>query len=160
MEKATFGAGCFWHVEEVFAALGVKTVVGFMGGSREKPTYKEVCGGRTGHAEVVQVAFDSKRVSYRKLLNVFWENHDPTTPGRQGPDVGDQYRSVIFYHTEKQRKEAIASKKIQQKKYTKKIVTQILPAKRFWTAGQEHQQYFKKHRTVGALMRAVDKLTR
>src|ERR1700736_4374162 len=115
-EKATFGAGCFWGVETAFRKVkGVtNTAVGYMGGHLENPTYKDVCTDRTGHAEVVQVEFDLAKGSYQELLNVFWENHDPTTLNRQGPDVGTQYRSAIFFHTPEQQQAAIASKEQQQ----------------------------------------------
>lgn len=141
MALATFGAGCFWGVEEAFRKLpGVaSTAVGYMGGTLENPTYEDVCTDRTGHAEVVQVTYDPAKISYEKLLEIFWECHDPTTRNRQGPDVGSQYRSVVFYHTPEQQKCAEASK---QK--IPRAVTEITPAQTFWRAEDYHQQYFKK----------------
>jgi peptide-methionine (S)-S-oxide reductase len=148
MEKATFGAGCFWGVEATFRMVkGVKaTAVGYMGGSLDNPTYKDVCTDKTGHAEVVQVEYDPAEVSYDQLLNIFWENHDPTTLNRQGPDYGTQYRSAIFYHTPEQQAAAQASQdKLQaSSRYKKPIVTQITPATTFWKAEDYHQQYLEK----------------
>lgn len=148
MEKATFGAGCFWGVEAAFRQLeGVtSTAVGYMGGTLKNPTYEDVCTDRTGHAEVVQVEFDPARVSYDQLLDVFWQNHDPTTLNRQGPDVGTQYRSVIFYHTPEQQRAAIASKEALAKsgRFRRPIVTEIVPAGDFWRAEEYHQQYLEK----------------
>lgn len=148
MEKATFGAGCFWGVEAAFRQVkGVKaTAVGYMGGKLENPTYQDVCTDRTGHAEVVQVEFDPALVSYEDLLRVFWENHDPTTPNRQGPDVGTQYRSVIFFHSPDQQAAAKASKEEIEKsgRYKRPIVTEITPAGEFWRAEEYHQQYLEK----------------
>jgi peptide-methionine (S)-S-oxide reductase len=146
MEKATFGAGCFWGVEEAFRRLaGVKdTAVGYMGGSLKNPTYQDVCTDRTGHAEVVQVDFDPAVVSYHDLLNVFWENHDPTTKNRQGPDVGAQYRSAIFFHSPEQEAEAKRSRDEAQKNFKRPIVTEIVPAGDFWRAEEYHQQYLEK----------------
>ncbi len=146
MEKATFGGGCFWGVEEAFRTLkGVKkTTVGYMGGNKENPTYEQVCSNKTNHAEVVQIEFDPKIISYNELLNVFWQVHDPTTLNRQGPDVGTQYRSVIFYHTEEQKNQAITSAEKEQKKHPQKIVTLILPATHFYQAEDYHQQYLAK----------------
>ena len=130
MEKATFGAGCFWGVEEAFRRLaGVKdTAVGYEGGSLNNPTYHDVCTDRTGHAEVVEVDFDPAVISYHDLLNVFWENHDPTTKNRQGPDVGAQYRSAIFFHSPEQEAEAKTSREAAQKRFKRPIVTEIVPA--------------------------------
>jgi len=147
--KATFGAGCFWHVEALFRQVkGVKsTTVGYLGGSLKDPTYEDVCSGQTGHAEVVQVEYDPKVVSYDDLLTVFWNNHDPTTLNRQGPDVGDQYRSAIFFHDVEQEATAKSSKeKLQNsdKFKDKKIVTEIGPASSFYKAEDYHQQYFEK----------------
>ncbi len=144
--KATFGGGCFWGVEEAFRILpGVTaTAVGYEGGSLNNPTYKEVCTDRTGHAEVVQVEYDPEQISYEKLLEKFWEVHDPTTKNRQGPDIGTQYRSVIFTHSPQQEAEAKASLASEQQKYRKPIVTEILPARDFWMAEDYHQQYLAK----------------
>lgn len=148
MEKATFGAGCFWGVEAAFRQVeGVKsTAVGYSGGTFENPTYQDVCSGRTGHAEVVEVQYDPAVVSYDELLKVFWENHDPTTLNRQGPDVGAQYRSAIFYHTPEQEAAASASKEALDKsgQYRRPIVTEITPASTFYRAEEYHQQYFEK----------------
>jgi peptide-methionine (S)-S-oxide reductase len=148
IEKATFGAGCFWGVEDAFRQVkGVKeTAVGYSGGRFENPTYQDVCSGRTGHAEVVEVHFDPAEVSYDELLDVFWENHDPTTLNRQGPDVGEQYRSAIFYHTPEQETAARASKEAleQSGKHRRPIVTEITPATTFYRAEEYHQQYFQK----------------
>lgn len=149
MEKATFAAGCFWHVEEAFRHLkGVlSTTVGYTGGTTKNPTYEDVCTDTTGHAEVVEVTFDPNKVSYEELLTVFWDVHDPTTKNRQGPDIGNQYRSAIFYHTEEQKKQAEQSKKNLEKtgKYKKKIVTEITQATTFYPAEEYHQQYLQKH---------------
>jgi peptide-methionine (S)-S-oxide reductase len=149
MEKATFGAGCFWHVEETFRRLkGVhSTVVGYMGGTLENPTYEDVCTDRTGHAEVVEVTFDPQKISYEELLAVFWDIHDPTTKNRQGPDVGTQYRSAIFYHTPEQKTTAEKSKKDLESsgRYKKRIVTEITKATLFYPAEEYHQQYLAKH---------------
>lgn len=146
MEKATFGAGCFWGVEETFRGLGgvQSTQVGYMGGTMPKPTYQDVCTDETGHAEAVEVTFDPSVISYHDLLDVFWNNHDPTTPNRQGPDVGTQYRSVIFYHSPEQEAEARSSKDAAQGRFRRPIVTQIVPATEFWRAEEYHQQYLAK----------------
>jgi len=148
LEKATFGMGCFWHSEEIFSRVpGVlDTAVGFMGGTKENPTYKEVCTGKTGHAEVVQITFDSMKVAYRELLRIFWSNIDPTLKNMQGPDVGTQYRTAIFHHTEEQEALAVKSKEELERamKYRKPIVTQIVPASTFWRAEEYHQKYFEK----------------
>ena len=148
MEKAAFGAGCFWGVEATFRQIkGVKsTAVGYEGGTFDSPTYKDVCTGKTGHAETVEVEYDPAKVTYDQLLDVFWNNHDPTTRNRQGPDVGEQYRSVIFYHTPEQKAAAVASKeKLQHSgKLKRPIVTQIVPASTFWRAEDYHQQYLEK----------------
>jgi peptide-methionine (S)-S-oxide reductase len=145
-EKATFGAGCFWGVEATFRRLaGVKsTQVGYAGGAMPDPTYEDVCGHGTGHAEAVEVTFDPAVISFEDLLNVFWDNHDPTTLNRQGPDVGDQYRSVIFFHSPEQEAAARASVATAQSRFRKPIVTQIVPATRFWRAEEYHQQYLEK----------------
>ncbi len=147
-EKATFGAGCFWGVEAAFRQLkGVTSVsVGYSGGSFKNPTYEDVCTGQTGHAEVVQVEYDLSKVSYDELLRVFWEIHDPTTLNRQGPDVGTQYRSAIFFYTPEQNSAAEASKeKLQSSgRYKRPIVTEITPASEFYRAEEYHQQYLEK----------------
>ena len=144
--KATFGAGCFWGVEEAFRGLeGVRaTAVGYSGGTTRNPTYKDVCTGRTGHAEVVEVEFDPAKVSYEELLEKFWEIHDPTTPNRQGWDVGTQYRSAIFFHDAEQEAAAIASREKAAKRFTKPIVTEITPASDFYRAEEYHQRYLEK----------------
>ncbi len=147
--KATFGAGCFWHVEDLLAKTkGVKsTKVGYAGGQLSNPTYEEVCTDKTGHAESVEVEYDPDEISYDELVNVFWNNHNPTTLNRQGPDVGIQYRSVIFYHSDEQKETAEKSKQILEnsKKYANPIVTEILPAPVFYDAEEYHQKYFKKN---------------
>jgi peptide-methionine (S)-S-oxide reductase len=148
MQKATFAAGCFWGVEETFRQIqGVKsTSVGYTGGALANPTYEDVCTDRTGHAEAVEVEYDPTRVSYEQLLDVFWNNHDPTTKDRQGPDFGTQYRSAIFFHTPEQQVAAIASKERLEAsgKHRRPIVTQIVPAATFWRAEEYHQQYLAK----------------
>jgi peptide-methionine (S)-S-oxide reductase len=146
MEKATFGAGCFWGVEAAFRQVKgvVSTAVGYSGGHFPNPTYKDVCSGKTGHAEVVQVEYEPTQVSYDDLLKVFWDNHDPTTLNRQGPDVGAQYRSAIFFHTPEQESAAKASKEKVQAGYKNKIVTEITPASEFYRAEDYHQQYLEK----------------
>ncbi len=148
MEKATFGAGCFWGVEAAFHKIeGVaSTTVGYAGGSFKDPTYEDVCSGKTGHAEVVQVEYDLSKVSYEELLRVFWNIHDPTTLNRQGPDIGTQYRSAVFFHNPEQEAAATVSKqKLQSSgRYRKSIVTEIMPALEFYRAEDYHQQYFEK----------------
>jgi peptide-methionine (S)-S-oxide reductase len=148
MEKATFAAGCFWGVEATFRAMPgvVNTRVGYTGGKTDNPTYKEVCTDRTGHAEAVEVEFDPAQVRYDDLLKVFWENHDPTQLNRQGPDWGTQYRSAIFFHTPQQQAAAQASKEALEKaqRFSKPIVTQIVPAVTFYPAEDYHQQYLEK----------------
>jgi peptide methionine sulfoxide reductase msrA/msrB len=146
LERATFGAGCFWGVEVDFRKLpGVKEVtVGYMGGTKENPTYEEVCTGRTGHAEVAQVDFDPAVISYNDLLDTFWKEHDPTTLNRQGPDVGTQYRSVIFYHSPEQKAAAEASKAKAASMFPKPIVTEIVAAPAFYRAEEYHQRYVEK----------------
>ena len=150
LEKATFGAGCFWHIEEEFKKLGgvISTSVGFMGGNLKNPSYKDVCTGATGHAEVVHLEYDPKVISYEKLLEVFWNIHDPTTLNKQGPDIGTQYRSIIFFHNEEQEKTANASRAKLEKsgKFKNKIVTEIKSALDFWKAEDYHQQYFEKQK--------------
>jgi peptide-methionine (S)-S-oxide reductase len=148
MEKATFGAGCFWGVEQTFARVrGVtSTQVGYMGGTTENPTYQQVCTDKTGHAEVCEVTFDPAAVSYRELLEVFWGCHDPTQVDRQGPDHGRQYRSVIFYHSPEQRVAAEKSREALGKsgEHAKPVATAIEPAATFWRAEEYHQGYFQK----------------
>src|SRR5579872_6124810 len=148
MEKATFGAGCFWGVEAAFRQVkGVSsTAVGYAGGHLKNPTYRDVCTDQTGHAEVVQVEYDPSQVSYDDLLKVFWENHNPTTMNRQGPDIGTQYRSAIFFHNPEQEAAARASKEKLERSgaYKKPIVTEITPASDFWRAEEYHQQYLEK----------------
>ncbi len=148
MDKATFAAGCFWGVEETFRQLPgvVDTAVGFMGGTTANPSYREVCSGRTGHAEVVHLEYDPARISYDALLDAFWNCHDPTTLNRQGPDVGDQYRSAIFYHTPAQEAAARASKDRLEVagRFRRPIVTAIEPASAFWRAEEYHQRYLEK----------------
>ena len=148
-EKATFAAGCFWGVEPAFRQVpGVlDAAVGYSGGAFPNPTYEDVCTGRTGHAESVRVEFDPARVSYDQLLDVFWENHDPTTLNRQGPDVGTQYRSAIFVEGPEQEKAAKESKERLEKsgRYRRPIVTEIVPAQPFWRAEDYHQRYLEKH---------------
>jgi peptide-methionine (S)-S-oxide reductase len=152
MERATFGAGCFWGVEATFQQIrGVSsTAVGYMGGTLRNPTYRDVCTDRTGHAEVLQVEFDPAVVSYDRLLDLFWENHDPTALNRQGPDVGTQYRSAIFFHTPEQEAAARASKEKLQAggRYRGTIVTEITPAAEFWRAEEYHQRYLEKRGMV------------
>lgn len=146
LEYATFGGGCFWCVEACFDMLkGVESVTsGYSGGHKENPTYQEVCTGETGHAEVVQIAFDPKVISFSQLLESFWFLHDPTQLNRQGNDIGTQYRSVIFYHSEEQKNEAQASMIASEmsKKWPGKYVTQIVPFEKFWPAEEYHQNYF------------------
>ena len=149
MAKALFGAGCFWGVEAAFRQVeGVlATAVGYSGGRKENPSYEDVCSGRTGHAEVVEVEYDPSKVSYEQLLDVFWENHDPTTLNRQGPDVGEQYRSAIFFFAPEQEAAARASKERLEKsgRYKRPIVTEITPASKFYRAEEYHQGYLEKH---------------
>ena len=146
---ATFAAGCFWHVEDAFMQIKgvVMTEVGFMGGRTPNPSYKQVCTKTTGHAEVVHLLYDPKLVSYEHLLEVFWSIHDPTQVNRQGPDVGDQYRTGIFYYDEEQRALAEATKARLQAsgKFNKPIATEITKASTFWRAEEYHQKYFQKH---------------
>ncbi len=148
MEKATFGAGCFWGVEAAFRKVkGIKTTaVGYSGGALKNPTYEDICTGLTGHAEVVQVSYDQAEVSYQELLDLFWEIHDPTTLNRQGPDVGTQYRSAIFFHTPEQEAAARASKENLEAsgRYQRPVVTEIIPASEFYRAEEYHQQYLEK----------------
>lgn len=148
LSLATFGAGCFWHVEEAFQTVkGVtETMVGYMGGTLKNPSYEEVCTDTTKHAEVVQLKFDPEKISYKELLDVFWHCHDPTTLNKQGPDIGTQYRSVIFFNTPEQKKSAEHSCKALETsgKFSRKIVTQIVPATMFYPAEEYHQKYLMK----------------
>lgn len=147
MEKATFAGGCFWGVEHLLNEIPgvIEAVSGYSGGTRENPTYEQVCGGRTGHAEAVEVTYDPSKVTYGELLNAFWNMHDPTTLNRQGPDWGHQYRSVIFFHNREQEEEAQRSKEATQRHFDRPIVTEIVPIDRFWPAEDYHQRYFAKH---------------
>ena len=156
-EKATFAAGCFWEVEAAFRKIPgvVSTRVGYAGGTVKNPTYKLVCSNNTGHAEAVEITFDPKKVSYEQLLDVFWQNHDPTQGNRQGLDVGAQYRSAIFYHSEKQKATAATSKKQQQKNYGKPITTEIKKAPEFYEAEDYHQQYLEKGGLFGRIKNSL-----
>ena len=146
--KAIFAAGCFWGVEAKFRQVNgvLSTRVGYIGGEFSNPTYKDVCSHKTGHAEAVEITYDPLKVSYDELLDVFWSIHDPTTLNRQGPDVGTQYRSAIFYLNDEQKEEAIKSRKMveESKRFKREIVTQIVPASDFWEAEEYHQQYVEK----------------
>lgn len=147
-DVASFAAGCFWGVEAAFRDLKgvVSTTVGYMGGHTEDPTYGDVCTGTTGHAETVQVVYDPSKLSYEKLLETFWNKHDPTTVNRQGPDIGEQYRSIIFFHDDKQKELALKSKNDldESGRYNRPIVTEIIPAGKFYRAEEYHQQYLEK----------------
>lgn len=147
-QKAAFGAGCFWGVEETFRNTKgvVDAAVGYEGGDFKNPTYRDVCSDKTGHAETVEVDYDPDQISYEQLLKVFWDNHNPTTLNRQGPDFGSQYRSVIFYHTPEQQAAALATKEQLEKsgKFKRPIVTQIVPATQFYRAEDYHQRYLQK----------------
>lgn len=151
--KATFGAGCFWGVETAFCyVVGVlDTAVGYMGGTSDSPTYRDVCTGTTGHAEVVEVIFDPAKVSYENLLGVFFRIHDPTTPNRQGVDIGTQYRSVIFYHTPEQKAAAESCRERLDRsgRFRRPVITEIMPAQTFWRAEEYHQRYHEKHGSSG-----------
>ena len=153
-EKATFGAGCFWGVEVAFRNVpGVKdAAVGYMGGSVPNPTYEQVCTDRTGHAEVGQVEFDPAEVSYESLLDTFWAEHDPTQLNRQGPDVGRQYRSAVFFHSPEQQEQALESKARVQARYDRPVSTEIEPASEFWRAEDYHQQYLVKRGRASCLI--------
>lgn len=150
-ELATLGGGCFWCTEALFQMLpGVKAVVsGYAGGHTENPTYKQICQGDTGHAEVIQIEFDSQKVSYDTILATFWEAHDPTTLNRQGADVGTQYRSIILYHTEAQKAAAEKSKAAAQKEFSQPIVTEIVPLKKFYKGEDYHQDYYRNNPNQG-----------
>jgi peptide-methionine (S)-S-oxide reductase len=149
MERATFAAGCFWGVEEAFTAVPgvVATRVGYTGGRTDNPTYQEVCSHTTGHAEAVEITFDHQSISYGQLLDIFWQCHDPTQLNRQGPDIGDQYRSAIFYHSELQKH--IAEESLERLEHSgilrRRIATEIVPASTFWEAEEYHQKYHLKH---------------
>lgn len=147
-QLATFGAGCFWGVEETFRNLkGVlTTAVGYMGGDKDDPTYEDVCTDETGHAEVIQIEYDPEQISYDELLRVFWENHDPTTLNRQGPDSGTQYRSVVFFHSPEQQRLAREAIGLLEKHrvFKNQIVTQVVAAQTFWRAEEYHQKYLAK----------------
>lgn len=149
METAIFGAGCFWGVEDAFSKLdGVReTTVGYLGGSMENPSYEDVCSGETGHAEVVQIEFDPAKISYKQLLDVFWKMHDPTTLNRQGPDVGTQYRSAVFYQSIEQKQLAEQSKIELQNAgvFKNPVITEITKASTFYKAEEYHQEYLKKN---------------
>ena len=147
LQRATFGAGCFWSVEKLFKATeGVYlSRVGYMGGDTDTPTYEEVCSGSTNHTEVVDIYFNSEKVSYTTLLNLFWNNHNPTTLNRQGLDSGTQYRSIVFYHNEQQQKVVELSINEQQKNWENEIVTQIIPSQTFYRAEEYHQKYLNKN---------------
>ena len=148
-ETAVFGGGCFWGVEHLFGRVPgvVRTEVGFMGGTVANPSYKRVCGGDTNHAEVVSLQYDPAKITYRKLTEFFFEIHDPTTPNRQGPDAGTQYRSVIFYCSDAQKQVAqdVVEQLDKSGKFKKPVVTQIVPASQFWPAEEYHQKYFQKN---------------
>jgi peptide-methionine (S)-S-oxide reductase len=149
VRKAAFAAGCFWGVEKIFMKIPgvVSTSVGYMGGGTSSPTYHQVCTGLTGHAEAVEILYDPGKVSYEELLTTFWEWHDPTTPNQQGPDVGSQYRSILFYYDREQLDAAIHSKEILEKSkiFGMPVVTQIVPAGKFWRAEEYHQKYLVKN---------------
>jgi peptide-methionine (S)-S-oxide reductase len=149
VEKATFAAGCFWGVETAFRKIpGVKELgVGYTGGTTKNPTYEQVCSGKTGHAEAIQISFDPKQVSYEKLLEFFWQMHDPTSWHRQCPDVGSQYRSAVFYHSPQQEEKAkeVKARLEKSKQHSKPIVTEIVPASPFYRAEEYHQRYHEKH---------------
>jgi len=147
-ETAAFAAGCFWGVEAAFRELKgvISTTVGYMGGHTEDPTYGDVCTGTTGHAETVQIVYDPSKLSYEKLLQTFWKKHDPTTRNRQGPDIGEQYRSIIFYYNDEQKRMATESKEKLDASgnYKNPVVTEIIPAPTFYPAEDYHQQYLEK----------------
>ena len=149
MDTATFAAGCFWGVEEAFYDEPgvISTRVGYTGGTTDAPTYQQVCNGTTGHAEAVEVVFDPSVISYEQLLKIFWQAHDPTQLNRQGPDIGTQYRSAVFYHTEEQRQKAEISRDAldQSGRYQRSVATEIVPATIFWQAEEYHQKYHKKN---------------
>jgi peptide-methionine (S)-S-oxide reductase len=156
-ENATFGAGCFWQVEAAYQDLPgvIETAVGYEGGHVDNPTYEQVCSGTTGHAEVTQVTFDPAQVSYEKLVDLFWDVHDPTQMNRQGPDIGEQYRSVIFTHSPEQVEIATRSKARAQQRFHEPIVTTIEPATGFWMAEDYHQCYLQKRSEQGGLLSSL-----
>jgi peptide-methionine (S)-S-oxide reductase len=158
LEKACFGAGCFWHVQKSFGEIKgvVKTTDGFMGGISKDPSYRDVCSHKTGHAEVCLVEFDPEKVSYRELLELFWQIHNPTQLNRQGPDIGDQYRSVIFYYDERQKRTALESRGKEQKKYKTPIATEIMPEKIFYRAEEYHQEYLKKNKLAACAIQTME----
>lgn len=147
-ETAVFAAGCFWHIQEDFDKISgvISTRVGYIGGKMPEPTYELVCSNDSGHVEATEITFDNKKVSYEKLLEIFWSIHDPTTIDRQGPDVGSQYNSVIFYLNEKQKKEAEKSMKERQREIGRKIVTKVKKFSKFWPAEEYHQKYMEKRK--------------
>jgi peptide-methionine (S)-S-oxide reductase len=147
MAIATLAAGCFWHVEAAFQKMNgvLKVTSGYTGGTVKNPIYEDVCTGTSGHAEAVEIEYDETKVSYNELLEMFWMCHDPTQGDRQGPDIGNEYRSVIFFHNDDQKRAAEASKKEQQRKYNHKITTTIVKAKTFYKAEEFHQNFYKKH---------------
>jgi peptide-methionine (S)-S-oxide reductase len=149
-EKAIFAAGCFWHVEEEFSKVRgvIGTRVGYTGGTTENPTYEQVSSGKTGHAEAIEIVFDSEKVTYEKLLDIFWKIHNPTSLNRQGADIGTNYRSAIFYINEKQKEMALESKKQHQKDFSKPIVTEIKKLSVFYPAEEYHQKYIQKHKNA------------
>jgi peptide-methionine (S)-S-oxide reductase len=161
LEKATFAAGCFWGIEEAFRQVKgvIATAVGYSGGHFERPTYEQICTLNTGHAEAIRVIFDPNVVSYETLLSVFWKIHDPTTKDRQGPDVGKQYRSVIFYHNEEQKAAALASKEKLENSgaFKNPIVTEIVPVSDFYMAEEYHQQYFEKKGFLQNVLKSLKK---
>lgn len=150
LEKATLAGGCFWCIEAVFKRIeGVKSVVsGYSGGGMENPSYEDVCSGETGHAEAVQITFDPKKISYEEVLDMFWKAHDPTTVNHQGADAGTQYRSVIFYHDEKQKKTAEKSIKKASKMFKDPIATELVPFEKFYKAEDYHQQYYDRNKNA------------
>jgi peptide-methionine (S)-S-oxide reductase len=151
LQKAMFGEGCFWGVQARFDSLKgvISNEVGYSGGHIDQPTYKDVCRGNTGHAEVVQITFDPEILSFEALLDEFWKSHDPTTKNRQGPDVGNQYRSAIFYYDQIQKEQSMKSMEQAQSKFSRPIVTEISAAKEFFKAEEYHQKYFEKNGRVG-----------
>jgi peptide-methionine (S)-S-oxide reductase len=156
-EKASFGAGCFWQVEAAYRGLDgvVDTAVGYEGGHVDNPTYEQVCSGTTGHAEVTQVTFDPEKISYEELLEKFWDVHDPTQVDRQGPDVGNQYRSVIFTHSPEQEEAAKRSKAHAQQRFNQPIATSIEPATGFWMAEEYHQCYLERRSSASGMLGAL-----